>query len=49
MQLSQSDLEEFKQIYKAETGLEITDAEAVELGNRLLGLVKFVLSDDRPP
>ena len=34
--LNQADLDELKAIYKAEYGEEISDEEAIEMGNRLI-------------
>jgi hypothetical protein len=38
-QLSQASLDEFKAIYRAEFGPEISDDEAQEMGSRLLRLL----------
>lgn len=43
MQLTQEDLNEFKQIYQKEYGEEISDTEAREMGMRLLRLCKTLL------
>jgi len=51
MQLSQEDIEEFKAIYKKEYGVDISDADALEMGTRLLRVVKVVVGvcgQDRP-
>ena len=42
MQLTQADLEEFKTIYRAECGEEITDAQARELGTRLVRVFQIL-------
>jgi hypothetical protein len=44
MKLRESDLLEFKRICKEELGLELTDAEAAEEAQRLIDLVKAVVS-----
>ena len=43
MELSQQALDEFKQIYLAESGEAITDAEAREMGTRLLRVFRIFL------
>ena len=43
MQLTQEALNEFKAIYKAEFGEEISDAEALEMGTRLLRVFHVLL------
>ena len=43
MQLTQEDLEEFKAIYRQEYGIDISDAEALEMGTRLLRVVKVIV------
>ena len=43
MQLTQEDLEEFKALYKDEYGVDISDAEALEMGTRLLRVVKVIV------
>jgi hypothetical protein len=51
-QLSQNATEKFKAIYLKEFGQNISDAEAKEMGIRLLNLLKLILepngSSDRP-
>jgi len=42
MQLSKEALEEFKRIYKAEFGEEISDQEALDKATRLINLVRIV-------
>jgi hypothetical protein len=52
MQLTQEDLEEFKQIYRREYGADISDAQALEMGTRLLRVVKVVVDvcgQEHPP
>ena len=43
MQLSQEDIDEFKAIYKREYGEDISDAEARDMGTRLLRVLKVIL------
>lgn len=42
MKLSKKALEEFKDIYKAEYGIELSDAEAMDKGYRLLRLFRAI-------
>lgn len=42
MKLSKKALDEFKAIYKAEYGVELSDAEVLDKGIRLLRLFKAV-------
>ncbi|MDP3995583.1 MAG: hypothetical protein Q8P78_03145 [bacterium] len=42
MQLTKKDVEEFKAIYRREFDTELTDAEALELGNAALTLFKAI-------
>jgi hypothetical protein len=42
MSLPPEAIEEFKQIYKKEVGVELTDAEAVDKANRLFNFMKVV-------
>jgi len=42
MQLSKEAIEEFKQIYKAEFGEEISDQEATEKAIRLINLIRVI-------
>lgn len=42
MKLSKKALDEFKAIYKAEYGVELSDSEALDKGIRLLRLFKAV-------
>ncbi len=42
MKLSKKALDEFKAIYKAEYGVELSDGEALDRGIRLLRLFKAV-------
>jgi hypothetical protein len=44
MKLRESDFREFQKICKEELGLELTDAEAAEEAQRLIDLVKAVVS-----
>lgn len=51
MQLSQEDIEKFKAIYREEYGVDLSDADALEMGTRLLRVVKVVADvcgQDRP-
>ena len=43
MQLTQEALDEFKAIYKTEFGQDISDAEALEMGTRLLRVFHVLL------
>ena len=45
MQLSQEALDEFKEIYKKEFGKEISDADAREMGSRVLRIFKLLHED----
>ena len=45
--ITQEDLEEFKAIYREEYGAEISDAEALEIGTRLLRVVKVCGKEER--
>lgn len=42
MKLSKKALDEFKAIYKAEYGIELSDAEVLDKGIRLLRLFKAI-------
>ncbi len=42
MQLSRDAIEEFKAIYQEEYGIALSDAEAQEMGQRLLGLFQIL-------
>ena len=42
MEISKKLLEEFKKLYKEEFGEDITDEEALEMGQRLLGFCLLV-------
>ena len=48
MQLDRDAIEEFKQIYQREYGKRLSEAEAVEFGTRLIGLVKVVYGANLP-
>ena len=50
MQLTQEALDEFKAIYQSEFGEDITDAQAREMGTRLLRVFRVLLdvSDQAP-
>lgn len=41
-------LREFKELYKKEYKIELEDKEALELGTRLIGLVKAVYGNNLP-
>lgn len=43
MQLSQEDIDEFKAIYRKHYGQDISDAEARDMGMRLLRVLKVIL------
>lgn len=51
MQLTQQDITEFKVLWKQETGKDITDAEAEQYAQDIIGLVRIVAegSPHRPP
>ncbi|MCL4873540.1 hypothetical protein KJ039_05620 [bacterium] len=42
MQISHEDIEKLKKIYQEETGEILSDAEALEMGQRLLALFKII-------
>lgn len=42
MQLTQQDIAEFKVLWKQETGKDITDAEAEQYAQDIIGLVRIV-------
>lgn len=48
MRLSQKAIDEFKTIYRAEFGREITDDEALRMGWNLLCLYKLLLKPPAP-
>lgn len=48
MQLSAEALEEFKKLYFKESGIQLTNQEAIEIGTRLIRLVKAVYGKDLP-
>jgi hypothetical protein len=48
MKLSQKAIDEFKAIYLAEFGKEITDEEAQKMGWNVLRLYKVLLEPSRP-
>jgi hypothetical protein len=41
--MKKEDLDEFKRLYKEEFGIELTDAQALDKGGRLVRLLKAVL------
>ena len=45
-QLSREAIDDFKNIYREEFHRDITDDEALEMGLRLLNLLKLLLEDD---
>ena len=52
MEISKEELEEFKKIYKEEFGEDLSDEEAREVAQRLLGFIKLVyrpLPKDKEP
>lgn len=42
MEISKEDLEELKNIYKEDYGETLSDAEALEMGQRLLNLFRII-------
>lgn len=42
MQISQKQLEEYKKIYKSETGEDLSDQEALDQASKLLRLMEIV-------
>lgn len=46
MLLSDKALKDFKELYLKEYSIVLTDNEALEYGNRLIGLVKAVCGND---
>lgn len=48
MQLAQEAIEEFRQLYLKEHGIQLTNQQAIELGTRLIRLVKAVYGNDLP-
>jgi hypothetical protein len=49
MDLTDHDVAEFREIYRRETGKEITEAQAREYAERVLRLVAIVTSIRPPP
>lgn len=49
MQLSPQAIQEFKQIYRAEYGVEISDDEAREMGTRVVRVFMVLLKNSGPP
>lgn len=47
MQLPEDAIKEYKQIYKKQYGVEITDAEAQEQATNLLEFFKLLISIDK--
>jgi hypothetical protein len=47
MQLSDKDVQEYKSLNKKNFGKDISDAEALEQGTRLVNLVKLLYKIDR--
>ena len=48
MQLNEEAVEEFKELYLKEYGVQLTNQQAVEFGARLIQFVKAVYGDDLP-
>lgn len=48
MTLDQEAIDEFKKIYLHEYGIELTDAEAIDYGLRLINLIKVVYGEFVP-
>lgn len=46
--LSPTAVEEFKQLYLKEFGIQLTDAQALELGMQLIRLIKAVYGPNLP-
>lgn len=46
MKLTDDDIKEFQAIYKEEYGKEISNKEAYDSANKLIGLVKILLEPD---
>jgi len=46
MKLTDDDIKEFQAIYKEEYGKEISNQEAYDSANKLIGLVKILLEPD---
>lgn len=50
MQLSPQAIQDFRRIYRAEYGVDISDDEAREMGTRIVRLFMVILKDsDSPP
>lgn len=47
--LTESDIAEFKALFLKETGRELTDAQARAYAENLIRLVAFVMKPSRPP
>lgn len=45
--ISQKMIEEFKHIYKEEYGVDLTDSQASEIGNNLVGFFKVLIKVDQ--
>lgn len=45
MQLTKEEINEFKDIYKAEFSVELSDEEAAEAAHQVLGLVKLLIKE----
>ena len=49
IRLTAKDVAEFREVYRRETGKDITDEQAREYAERLVRLVAFVTGTDPPP
>lgn len=49
MEISDAELNAFRQIYLDEFGIELTDAHALKEARRLLALMQFALGGPAPP
>lgn len=47
--LTAEDIEEFKQLVKRETGIELTDEEASDRANKLVNLVAMLTTQEAEP
>jgi hypothetical protein len=46
--ISEKAVQEFRDLYKAEFGIELSLEEATDKANNLIGLYKVVLGDEKP-
>ncbi len=47
--ITKEELAEYKRLYKEEFGIELTDAQALDKGSRLVRLLKVVLKPSEKP